>query len=569
MNKRKVLIVDDQEVNRRMLSKIIESDYDVVCAENGQEALNILYKGYKSISAIILDLMMPVMNGYDFLESISHDVYLSNIPVIVTTVCDSESDEIKALNYGACDFVRKPYNSEVLKKRLNNAIKNTINHKSTNENDILTGINNKEAFHHYLNNMLINNSDKIHAVAVLDVEKFKVINDIYGSMVADSFLIGIAEELKKLTDKIGGICAHSYADQFLLAAPITCEDIERELIRIENIINDNAEGIKISIKAGIYIVDDINMSVISMCTRAKYALNSIKRHYGKKIAVYDDEIRNDILDRQKIVGDMKYALAEGQFKVYFQPKYDLMTEKIIGAEALVRWQHTELGLISPGKFIPIFEDNGFITELDVYVWEECCRFMHKRKQLGLSVVPVSINVSRVDIYNEDIVKILCNLVKKYDLEPELLHLEITESVYINDSGKINVVLNQVKEKGFIIEIDDFGSGYSSLSILSEIPMDIIKMDMKFFQSEKNTKVKQKIIYSVIKLAKWMNLFVIAEGVETKEQLDYLRKMKCHFGQGFYFARPMPAEEFEQILDCKGIVPEKENIVENCIICEQS
>ncbi len=569
MNKRKVLIVDDQEVNRRMLSKIIESDYDVVCAENGQEALNILYKGYKSISAIILDLMMPVMNGYDFLESISHDVYLSNIPVIVTTVCDSESDEIKALNYGACDFVRKPYNSEVLKKRLNNAIKNTINHKSTNENDILTGINNKEAFHHYLNNMLINNSDKIHAVAVLDVEKFKVINDIYGSMVADSFLIGIAEELKKLTDKIGGICAHSYADQFLLAAPITCEDIERELIRIENIINDNAEGIKISIKAGIYIVDDINMSVISMCTRAKYALNSIKRHYGKKIAVYDDEIRNDILDRQKIVGDMKYALAEGQFKVYFQPKYDLMTEKIIGAEALVRWQHTELGLISPGKFIPIFEDNGFITELDVYVWEECCRFMHKRKQLGLSVVPVSINVSRVDIYNEDIVKILCNLVKKYDLEPELLHLEITESVYINDSGKINVVLNQVKEKGFIIEIDDFGSGYSSLSILSEIPMDIIKMDMKFFQSEKNTKVKQKIIYSVIKLAKWMNLFVIAEGVETKEQLDYLRKMKCHFAQGFYFAKPMPAEEFEQVLDCKGIVPEKENIVENCIICEQS
>lgn len=569
MNKRKVLIVDDQEVNRRMLSKIIESDYGVVCAENGQEALSILYKEHKNISAIILDLMMPVMNGYDFLESISHDVHLSNIPVIVTTVCDSESDEIKALNYGACDFVRKPYNSEVLKKRLNNAIKNTINHKSTNENDILTGINNKEAFHHYLNNMLINNSDKIHAVAVLDVEKFKVINDIYGSMVADSFLIRIAEELKKLTGKIGGICAHSYADQFLLAAPITCEDIERELIRIENIINDNAEGIKISMKAGIYIVDDINMSVISMCTRAKYALNSIKRHYGKKIAVYDDEIRNDILDRQKIVGDMKYALAEGQFKVYFQPKYDLMTEKIIGAEALVRWQHPEIGLISPGKFIPIFEENGFITELDVYVWEECCRFMHKRKQIGLSVVPVSINVSRVDIYNENIVKILCNLVKKYDLEPELLHLEITESVYINDSGKINVVLNQVKEKGFIIEIDDFGSGYSSLSILSEIPMDIIKMDMKFFQSEKNTKVKQKIIYSVIKLAKWMNLFVIAEGVETKEQLDYLRKMKCHFAQGFYFAKPMSAEEFEQILDCKGTIPEKENMAENCMICEQS
>lgn len=569
MNKRKVLIVDDQEVNRRMLSKIIESDYDVVCAENGQEALSILYKEHKNISAIILDLMMPVMNGYDFLESISHDVHLSNIPVIVTTVCDSESDEIKALNYGACDFVRKPYNSEVLKKRLNNAIKNTINHKSTNENDILTGINNKEAFHHYLNNMLINNSDKIHAVAVLDVEKFKVINDIYGSMVADSFLIRIAEELKKLTGKIGGICAHSYADQFLLAAPITCEDIERELIRIENIINDNAEGIKISMKAGIYIVDDINMSVISMCTRAKYALNSIKRHYGKKIAVYDDEIRNDILDRQKIVGDMKYALAEGQFKVYFQPKYDLMTEKIIGAEALVRWQHPEIGLISPGKFIPIFEENGFITELDVYVWEECCRFMHKRKQIGLSVVPVSINVSRVDIYNENIVKILCNLVKKYDLEPELLHLEITESVYINDSGKINVVLNQVKEKGFIIEIDDFGSGYSSLSILSEIPMDIIKMDMKFFQSEKNIKVKQKIIYSVIKLAKWMNLFVIAEGVETKEQLDYLRKMKCHFAQGFYFAKPMSAEEFEQILDCKGTIPEKENMAENCMICEQS
>lgn len=202
---------------------------------------------------------------------------------------------------------------------------------------------------------------------------------------------------------------------------------------------------------------------------------------------------------------MKQSLMNEDFKVYYQPKYDIQTNKMIGAEALIRWQHPELGFISPGEFIPIFEENGFITELDIYIWEHVCGFIEKMKNEHNKILPVSVNVSRKDIYKEGLPEILKSMVERHNLSPTYLHLEITESAYMENTENLLEVVRRLKEYGFIIEMDDFGSGYSSLNILAELPIDIIKLDMKFIQNEQKNKNSHNIISSIVNLAKWMSL----------------------------------------------------------------
>ena len=242
------------------------------------------------------------------------------------------------------------------------------------------------------------------------------------------------------------------------------------------------------------------------------------------------------------------------FKVYYQPKYDIQTNKMIGAEALIRWQHPELGFISPGEFIPIFEENGFITELDIYIWEHVCGFIEKMKNEHNKILPVSVNVSRKDIYKEGLPEILKSMVERHNLSPTYLHLEITESAYMENTENILEVVRRLKEYGFIIEMDDFGSGYSSLNILAELPIDIIKLDMKFIQNEQKNKNSHNIISSIVNLAKWMNLIIVVEGAETEEHIQYLRRLKCNFVQGYYFSRPIPEQEFKNKLLSEDIIP---------------
>ena len=245
---------------------------------------------------------------------------------------------------------------------------------------------------------------------------------------------------------------------------------------------------------------------------------------------------------------MNQALEMRQFQVYYQPKFDAEAESIVGAEALVRWTHPEYGFLAPNEFLPVFEKNGFITEVDKYVWEEVCIFLKRQKESGRKNIPISVNVSRKDIYNEDLSVYFPKLMEKYGLETRLLHLEVTESAYSENPQQLIQVVTQLREKGFIIEMDDFGSGYSSLNALSEIPIDVLKLDMKFIQNEFLHKNSKNIISSVINLAKWMNLLIVAEGVESREQLEHLKELKCNIIQGYYFAKPMQAVDLEKMLE---------------------
>lgn len=558
LSQKKILVVEDNEINRMMLKEILSSEYEVLEAGNGQEALLILKEYGERISLILLDIIMPVMDGYTFLSHIKTDQAYSSIPVIVTTQSDGESDEVAALSHGAADFVAKPYKPQIILHRVASIInlRETAAMINLIQYDRLTGLYSKEFFYQRVKDILVQHPEKDYDIICSDIENFKLVNDIFGMPAGNRLLRGVAELYEsKVGDK--GICGRFNADQFACLLERRSNYTDEMFIMAGMQVNDLSNAKNIVMKWGIYSVNDRKVPVEQMCDRALLAARSIKGQYGKYFARYDDELRSKLVQEQEITDSMESALKEEQFEVYLQPKYAIRDDRLVGAEALVRWNHPEWGFQSPAHFIPLFESNGFITKLDQYVWDKACAVIREWDNRGYAPISVSVNVSRADIYNADIADILMKIVQKYDLPPSRLHLEITESAYTENPDQIIDTVSQLRKRGFVIEMDDFGSGYSSLNMLNKMPIDILKLDMEFIQSETAKPVNQGILHFIMGLAHWMNLSVVAEGVETREQLERLREIGCDYVQGYYFARPMPAGEFEKLVKSQQIPGEEE------------
>ncbi|MDO4546016.1 MAG: EAL domain-containing protein, partial [Bacillota bacterium] len=498
----------------------------------------------------------PVMDGYTFLSEVKSNSEFSSIPIIVTTQNDNESDEVTALARGATDFVAKPYKPQIILHRVASIINLRENAAMMNlfKYDRLTGVYSKEFFMERVREMLLRNPKKQYDLICSDVENFKLINDVFGMPYGDALLKHIADVYKDKVEGMG-ICGRMNADQFVCFVERRAEYPTELFTSVNAEVNKFLDVTNVVIKWGVYQIEDASISVEQMCDRVLLAARSIRGRYGEYVAIYDDTLRDKLLKEQAITDSMESALEEGQFVVYMQPKYRIKDECLVGAEALIRWEHPEWGLQSPGEFIPIFERNGFITKLDQFVWDKVCSVLRDWDDKGLPTISVSVNVSRADIYNTDIAQILMSTVNKYGLSPSRLHLEITESAYAKDPKKIIDNVSHLKELGFIIEMDDFGSGYSSLNMLNEMSIDVLKLDMKFIQNETTRSNSQGILQFIINLARWMHLSVVAEGVETKEQLRRLEHIGCDYVQGYYFAKPMAYEEFEKLLrseDCCSI-----------------
>ena len=555
---KKILVVEDNQINRMMLCGILSAEYQVLEAENGLEALSLLKEHKEEIALILLDIVMPVMDGYTFLSHMKADPAYASIPVIVTTQKDGEPDEVTALSHGATDFVTKPYKPQVILHRVAGMInlRETAAMINQIQYDRLTGLYNKEFFYQRVRETLLQNPGKDYDIICSDIENFKLVNDIFGVSAGNRLLCGIADMYTRHVGK-HGICGRFHADQFVCL-------VERQPSYTDDLfaassleINEFSSAKNVTMKWGIYAVVSHGVSVEQMCDRALLAARSIKGQYGKYFAMYDDTLRDKLLREQAITDGMEAALMQGQFEVYLQPKYRIRDDRLAGAEALVRWDHPEWGLQSPAVFIPLFEKNGFITRLDQFVWEKTCAVLQEWEKKGYPAVPVSVNVSRADIYNADIAEILMKTVTQYGLSPSRLHLEITESAYTENPEQIINTVTHLRELGFVIEMDDFGSGYSSLNMLNKMPLDILKLDMKFIQSETAKPVNQGILRFIMGLARWMNLSVVAEGVETKEQLVRLREIGCDYVQGYYFAKPMPLSEFESLISEHGVAEKRE------------
>lgn len=548
--KRKILIVEDQEINRIILCNILGDDYDMLQVCNGLEGLNLLHSCKEDISLILLDLSMPVMDGYDFLNAIKKDNILSAIPVIITTSRNSDEEEIRCLANGASDFVTKPYNPEVVRHRIASIIHLRESSAMLNmlEYDQLTGLYSREFFYQRVGRILEQNPDKQYDIICSDIENFKLVNERAGEKMGDKLLCYVADLLRELLG--GDLCARIRGDVFAFFVEHGEQDFEAALNRQAMEGYTDSPVSKLIIKHGIYENIDHSLPVSVMCDRALLALRRIKNQYGKYIARYDDSLRLALLREQQILDSMEPALASHQFHVYFQPKHEICSGTITGAEALVRWMHPQFGFMSPGEFIPLFERNGFISRLDAYVWNETCRVLRDWKERGLPLIPISVNLSRSDFNVPDLAEQVCNIADSHGVDHELLHLEITESAYTDNPQQIINTIHKLRDMGFKIEMDDFGSGYSSLNMLSELPIDVLKMDMRFIQ-QKATNQNRSILNFIISLSKWLNLITIAEGVETREQMEYLKSIGCLYVQGYFYARPMPVGDFEEYL-CKGM-----------------
>ena len=555
--RKKILIVEDNEFNRALLVEILSSQYETLEAENGKVGLEILEREKEAVSLILLDIVMPVMNGYEFLDALKANPAIASIPVIVTTQNEGENDEIAALERGASDFVAKPYKAKVILRRVASIIHLRENATMLNlfQKDRTTGLLSKEYFCQQAEKILRSNPDKTYDIICSDVENFKLINDAFGMQGGNKVLKTMGGICQKSTDTLGGICSRFHADQFVSMIEHT-EGYSDELYEALTAETREKCGFSnIVIKWGIYQTGDRKISVEQMYDWALQGARSIKGQYGRYYAFYDDKLRSEMLRDQAILDCMEEALEQGQFQVKLQPKYKAAGGLFTDAEALVRWCHPEWGMQSPAVFIPLFERNGFITKLDQYVWEKVCQMMQQWDKEGLEPVNISINVSRADVYNVNLVDTLLDLVKRYNIAPKRLHLEITESVYTESPEDIIQNVTRLREKGFVVEMDDFGSGYSSLNMLNRMPMDILKLDMQFIRTEMEMPESRRTLRYIIGLAHWLNLSVVAEGVETKEQLEHLRNLGCDYIQGYYLAKPMDPADFEELF--RQQIPEQE------------
>ena len=558
-NKPVMLIVDDVNINRTVLAQFFHDDYRIVEAENGKEALAMLEQ--EAAHIVLVDLMMPVMDGLEFMSVLKNNDQYKGLPVVAMTTNNDLDGQTWAVELGAADFITKPFNPAVVRCRVKNVIGSAENEwrKVTQlasdkqlaevvsfvDNDSLTGLFNRESFYRKASRLIRDNPDVEYEIMYLDVYSFKVINDLFTMETGNLVLKTAAYYFNVLTSS-GGICGRVESDHFVLCVPRGQLRIEHLLEGIDSTMLSLGISHNIVFYAGIYDVENTYMPLEQMCDRARMAMNTVKGSKLHRYAYYDEKMRQLMLEEQMIVRDMEFALQEKQFSVYLQPVYDAETGKIASAEALVRWQHPSQGIISPGKFIPVFERNGFIVRLDRYVWEMVCEFMAELREATGILLPVSVNVSRLNLYNLDLLDFLMGLIRKHELSPEYLHLEITEEAYTQDSHQLIEEVEMFRQNGFKVSLDDYGKGYSPLSMLKELPVDTLKVDIGFMKRGDKAARGTRIMEGVVDVARDLGLDVVVEGVETKEDRIFVTQMGAELIQGYFYAKPMPSDDFVEL-----------------------
>lgn len=409
--------------------------------------------------------------------------------------------------------------------------------------DSLTGIYNMKYLYSRISNQLAY-TDEEYVLLYLNIKSFKLINENFGKTYGDVVLIELANWIRNNVSD--GLYGRLVSDTFGIC--ILKKDFDEDFYIRELsdfvVILKNVE-LRINIHIGVYEVLNRSMDVSVMFDRAHLAISNVEEKYKTVVKYYDEKIRNEMLEEQRLVSDFPVAIKYDHIIPYLQPIVD-EKGKVVGAEALARWNHSEMGFLPPYKFIPLFEKNGLITQLDMHIWEQACKILNEWKKLNLDLF-ISINISPKDFYFTDVVSVIVKLIKKYDIEPRKLRIEITETAMMSNPEERIDILNKFRDAGFIVEMDDFGSGYSSLNTLKDMPVDLLKIDMKFL-SKDNDERANIIIKNIINLTNDLDIVSLTEGVETKEQFEGLLAMGCELFQGYYFSKPMPVEEFSSFIE---------------------
>lgn len=387
-----------------------------------------------------------------------------------------------------------------------------------------------------------------YVMVSFDIDKFKVFNDMFGHGTGNE-LLGQIWGILSRSVREGELFARVSADTFdLLLRAAPDEEIVRRLTEIGGQINPPGQRYTLTLSFGVYRVGPQETDVSLMSDRASIARKSGKDDSRTTVAFYDHAVRDRILREKQIEDAMASALEKGEFEVYLQPKYSASTREIVGAESLVRWNRPGVGLVPPNDFIPLFERDGFVVQIDAFVLRETCRMLRGWADEGLPEIPVSVNVSRVNLHDPGFVGKVCAAAREYGVPPGLIELEITETSVLDfeNIGRLTGIIGELHDAGFLVSMDDFGSGYSSLNLLRRLPVDVLKLDRAFFAGDADNARGRMVIAEVADLARKLDIQVVAEGVETAGQVDFLTSIGCDVVQGYYFARPMPAGEFERL-----------------------
>lgn len=434
--------------------------------------------------------------------------------------------------------------------------------------DELTGLYYKRFFYEQAKEFLDERSkEQEYCLVALDIEHFKLFNEWYGREAGDKFLLDIALKLRDICSKYEGVAGYFGADDFAIIIPQSRDLLEGLKYNIIGRVKEYEDSAGFLPGFGVYFIEDKTVPVATMYDRACIALAKIKGNYATRMNFYEHGMMLKMEEEHRLLCDVPKALFGHEFIFYLQPKCNMNTGKIVGAEALVRWRRSDGTMIPPDQFIPVLERNGFITNLDKYIWEEVCHFLRSLIDRGIRPVPISINVSRVDLYSMNVPQFIGNLLRSYHLDPKLLEIEITESAYSEKLETVNNVVQAFRMRGMNVLMDDFGSGYSSLNMLNDVNIDVLKLDMKFLNISENTMGKGiGIVEAVVNMARMMGMRVIVEGVETQQQVDFLISMGCEYAQGYFFFKPVTADTFEELLrernffDYSGIQLKKNNQV---------
>lgn len=542
--RRKILVVEDNALNREMLVQMLSPEYDLICAENGEEGIRLLTQNYRQLSLVILDVYMPVCDGFQFLARTRSDPLLAAVPVIVATGSDRQEDEARCLELGAMDFITKPYNFRGVQGRIRNLIKmrESTALLTEIEFDGQTGLYTRQAFFHHASLRLHTDPPGTYQIVLVDIDNFKQVNSIYGESVGDNVIRYLAGELKhRITS---GLVAHYDGDNFVFLEPVG-----RSLSELEDMMRDLSQYSpvrRIRFKCGVCPCGDPVIPVSVLCNRAFLAMNSIKEDMSRLAASFDDPINQKLCRERDMEGNFEDAIQNGEFVVWYQPKYDTHSEGLVGAEALVRWKKSDGSVVSPGEFIPLFERDGLIVRLDEEVFRRVCQIQRDLFDRMGKVLPISVNLSRNSLHYPGMIDRYARIVREFRLDARVVPIELTESSGTNMS-QIKDLAQKMVALGFPLHMDDFGAGYSSLGNLNALPFHMLKLDKSLIDYIGNNRGDQ-VLRHVIALAHGLGMEVLAEGVETAEQLSFLRDVGCDVIQGYYFSRPLPEEQFLKLVD---------------------
>lgn len=418
--------------------------------------------------------------------------------------------------------------------------------------DELTGIYNRNKLLNETKKLLSKNKNETFAFISIEINQIKIIKNLLGKNITNHILKNMGLKIKNVRNIHGvGTYGRISEEVFSICLPYNKDNMVAMLEYLKKDLSEINIDFQIEPHFGIYIIDDITLPIETICDNANAALNTISENYIDSYAFYDENLHKKLTNEQEIIGEMFKALRNEEFDIYLQPKYSFSSNTVVGAEALVRWIHPIKGILSPKEFIPIFEKNGFIMQLDIYVWNRVCILIKKWLLEGKTAYPISVNVSKIDFLNPSLYNIITKMIEKYEIPPNLIEFEITESAYAENMETINSTMKKLQKYGITILMDDFGSGYSCLNMLKDFHVNILKLDLKFLSKSESEGRGGNIIACVIRMAKYLKISVIAEGIETREQFEFLKTIGCMYGQGYFFSKPIPLHCFEDKYSTKN------------------